>query len=228
MSGTYTNTKEIFEELAVRFLVNEKMDADWNWFDFVVVLMEIHWFYSDIKRAENKSLPKLGFDDFCKQFCKSVSCLNQYAPEVSKYVKKMQKAKGMHVAGIICIDKSRQNVLCVKSYNNKRYGFPKGKQEYAEAPIVTAAREACEELGIDVSNLIKSNQRIEFDLNTNHFNFFFIHNLSTDLEMSCSRRNEIEDIKWFPLTDLTENKNCFDDLTSHISEKLFAYLESNK
>ena len=62
--------------------------------------------------------------------------------------------------GAIILNESLTKVLLVVSWNGSFYDFPKGKVDENEDDVDCAAREVCEEIGFDISNLINEEDYI--------------------------------------------------------------------
>ena len=68
---------------------------------------------------------------------------------------------------MILLNPSLDKVLLVQEFGgNKNWGFPKGKCEGNESPESCAAREAFEEVGIDVVKMIDTQEKIERKIGT--------------------------------------------------------------
>ena len=108
------------------------------------------------------------FKQFCAQIFPRVSCLSLHLCFLEKILVKFRKWKGCQPAcGVILLNPSLDKVLLVQEFGgNKNWGFPKGKCEGNESPESCAAREAFEEVGIDVVKMIDTQEKIERKIGT--------------------------------------------------------------
>jgi dihydroneopterin triphosphate diphosphatase len=84
------------------------------------------------------------------------------------------------------------------------WGFISGKIEGKEEAIVTAKREAKEELGLALEPIFIESNQIEKDNQTYTHNYFFtIVNENTNLVI---QKEEINEAKWFSINDLPINR----------------------
>ena len=60
-----------------------------------------------------------------------------------------------------CCPRLRPQVLLVKAWSGKSWGFPKGKIDRDEDKLTCAIREVAEEVGYDISELVDPDQFVE-------------------------------------------------------------------
>jgi ADP-ribose pyrophosphatase YjhB (NUDIX family) len=95
-------------------------------------------------------------------------------------------------------------MLLVKGWTAKSsWTFPKGKINQDETELNCAIREVMEEIGFDVSSLIKETDYIEQTLRGEQRNrLYIIPNVSEQTPFAPQTRKEISDIKWHWLKEL--------------------------
>ena len=93
--------------------------------------------------------------DFAQQIFPRVPFLRHHVDIVEEVIADfMDYKRSVPTYGVILLNSSLDKVLLVQSYKRKRWGFPKGKVNENERGEVCAAREAEEEIGLNVDELL--------------------------------------------------------------------------
>ena len=108
------------------------------------------------------------FLKFCSQFFLRLPVLHPHLYSLEEILSKFKKSKGALPAyGVILLNPGLDKVLLVQEFGgHKNWGFPKGKCEGNESPEACAAREAFEEVGIEVVQMIDSQEWFEQKIGT--------------------------------------------------------------
>ncbi len=111
-------------------------------------------------------------------------------------------AKPLKVYGSICVN-GRGEVLLVHGHKSKKWSFPKGHIEKTdEDGLACARRELKEETGLDAPETYLSCHTLKAGIY-----YLFVFN-EDDEPMHAQNSDEIDDIRWWSLTNLpTENCN---------------------
>ena len=161
------------------------------------------------------------FVKFCSQFFLRVPVLHPHLYSVEEILSKFKKWKGALPAyGVILLNPGLDKLLLVQEFGCKRrWGFPKGTLEAGESREECAAREAFEEVGVDVAHMIDNREWFERKIGAkvSIFNLpltsalvqvrtlFIIpnsvapHGISEATVFETKTKGEIGDIKWFSL-----------------------------
>jgi len=98
--------------------------------------------------------------------------------------------------GIILYHPVHNKYLLVRGKYSQKWGFPKGHMEDGEAEEETAIREFEEETGLRVGRPFEN--RLRFGNNV-----YFIKTSRENRTPAALDRNEIEEIRWFTLSEIT-------------------------
>ena len=103
------------------------------------------------------------FVTFCSQFFLRIPVLRPHIYALEEILSKFKKWKrALPAYGVILMNPSLDKVLLVQEFGCKRrWGFPKGTLEAGESQEECAAREAFEEVGVDVTHMIDSREWFE-------------------------------------------------------------------
>ena len=91
-------------------------------------------------------------------------------------------------------------------WSNTTWGFPKGKINAEEDPVVCACREVKEEIGFDCTTIIEDGEFIELHIRDTYIRLYIIAGVSKNEKFHPLTRNEIRKIQWFPIKDLPVSK----------------------
>lgn len=195
---------EIFEELAVRFVLNCPREEFQSFERLCFQLEEAHWFYLDFCREDNHRLPNYNLTNFVKTLFKYAPPLRSYIGHVDAAVEQFREYKiRVPVCGVIILNTTLEKVLLVKGWTARSaWGFPRGKINKNERPQDCAAREAMEETGFDVSTLIDPNNQITINAAEQFVTMFIVPYVSEETAFAPRARKEISDIQWYYVGNL--------------------------
>ncbi|RWS22036.1 m7GpppN-mRNA hydrolase-like protein [Leptotrombidium deliense] len=199
---------DILDDISSRFIINIPADER----DDVIRLMfqiELgHWFYIDFHCALRNDLPKLNLRAFCVTLFNHVPFLKKHAKDLDKVMDKWKSYKlNVPTYGAIILDESLEYVLMVQGFWAKSsWGFPKGKVNKEEDPVVCAVREVREETGFDCSSLVDENEYIELKIRDTLQRLYIVHGVNKDTNFQPQTRHEIRSIEWFAIKDLPSHK----------------------
>ncbi|XP_053207599.1 m7GpppN-mRNA hydrolase-like isoform X2 [Panonychus citri] len=170
---------------------------------------QAHWFYIDFLSVQRPSLPKLQLRVFARIMFNHVPFLKIFLKEFENYFKQWKEYKSnVPTYGAILLDDIMEHVLMVQGFcSQSSWGFPKGKVNAEEDPVLCACREVKEETGFDCSRLIKSEDYIELKIRDTNVRLYIVPGVAKSEKFVTQTRGEIKDIKWFPLSKLPTNKS---------------------
>ncbi len=87
-------------------------------------------------------------------------------------------------------------------WSNSTWGFPKGKVNADEDPVVCACREVKEEIGYDCTDRVEKNEFIESYIRETYMRLYIVTGVSKEEKFIPLTRNEIKGIQWFPIKNL--------------------------
>lgn len=137
-----------------------------------------------------------------------VPSLRQHLNDFDEVIDKWRDYKhNVPTYGAVILDEAMENVLMVQGFwSNSTWGFPKGKVNAEEDPVVCACREVKEEIGYDCTNLIESTEFIEMNIRETYIRLYIIAGVSKSEHFHPLTRNEIKKIQWFPIKDLPASR----------------------
>ena len=160
---------KILQTLKLQFLPDVTVINQANFLEVMRQLERAHWFLQDnyVKKDQTShKLQKLAFETFIDKY---LTCLN-IDKTVKFDVKDMvgyyyNHRHSLPTFGAILLNPSLTETLLVKG-KGRSWSFPGGKFEKGEDAngVKCAIREVKEEVGIDISKLIKSDCKIEKNL----------------------------------------------------------------
>ncbi|GAB5363183.1 hypothetical protein AAMO2058_000861500, partial [Amorphochlora amoebiformis] len=175
-------------------------------------LQRAHWFYQD-HWADGIELPAMGLEEFCRTAFAKCPSLRGLHAKFEKLFERFQEALNRAaVFGVICLSEDMERLLMVRGYMANRWGFPRGKLEFAESPHQTACREVKEETGYDLSKEIDPDMYIQNEKDSKISRMYLIilseqerisqeHDMEGNRDESSEER-EIGQVKWVPISDL--------------------------
>jgi 8-oxo-dGTP pyrophosphatase MutT (NUDIX family) len=150
------------------------------------------------------TLPTLGMREFSRRFFKHCPMLARFQGQVEEHVASFSQYKsGVPVYGAIILDPTLTYALLVKGWGkNSTWTFPKGKINKDEAEAVCAAREVFEEIGYDVSPLLREPDHLTASLNDHKIKLYIIPGVPMQTGFATQTVKEISEIKWYAVQDL--------------------------
>lgn len=179
--------------------------------DFLKLFFQIekcHWFYLDnyVKVASDefeKPLKGMKINKFALLIFQSVENLHPHIPDLNRLLRVWTEYKEtIPRFGAIILNKEKTKVVMVKC--GKSWGFPQGKVEEGESHQQAAQREVLEEIGLDITHLIKPGGK-------NHLfryvkkaptKLYLVTGISDTREFKSKTKNEIKGIRWVDLDSL--------------------------
>jgi ADP-ribose pyrophosphatase YjhB (NUDIX family) len=107
------------------------------------------------------------------------------------------------VCGGILLNPGMTHCVLVQSYKGKSWSFPRGKINRGENEVQCAVREVLEEVGFDVSGLIREKDFIRLQVDTRTIVLYIIRNVPDDAYFETQTRKEIGAIDWHHVDGLT-------------------------
>ncbi|KAL3289272.1 hypothetical protein HHI36_003702 [Cryptolaemus montrouzieri] len=106
-------------------------------------------------------MPSCRMEKFAKTMFMAIPSVCNEIENLPAFLREWRKYKlTIPTYGAIFISQDNSHVLIVQRYSGN-WSFPRGKMESGENPEECAVREVFEEVGLDNSNLIKSDEYIE-------------------------------------------------------------------
>lgn len=182
---------------------------------------QAHWFYTDRIAYQNKALAKLSFKAFCQELFKHVPFLRELLSKLDDIMKEFKEYKSnVPTYGAIILDKNLERCLLVQGfYSRNSWGFPKGKVNHNEPPIMCAIREVKEETSFDCTPLINEQDYIKKNFHGTDIKLYIVAGVDLTQEFKPAGMGEIRKIDWFFIDELPDS---FDEKpTGHMSKNSF-------
>lgn len=196
--------EDVVDDLCSRFIINIPQEER---SDLVRVCFHIelaHWFYIDYYCSEDDKLPKCQFKEFARIIFNNVPFLQQHVSKVDSVIDKFREYKmAVPTYGAILLDEEMDNVLLVQGFwARSSWGFPKGKVNADEDPLVCACREVLEETGYDCSPNISPKDYIELHIQDTLIRLYIVTGVDKETIFKPMTRCEIKNCNWFKVTEL--------------------------
>ncbi|KAK1349729.1 putative subunit 2 of mRNA decapping complex [Hamiltosporidium tvaerminnensis] len=187
--------KDALEDLSIRFLyfISEE-DLKYTERLFFKI-EEAFWHFIDFYSHKT---PKLSEKVFAIRIIIYNNLPISNIPE--KYKEYIKYKRNIPVFGALILNKDLTHILLVKGMQEgSKYSFPKGKRCFNETPQQCAIREVYEEIGYDISTKIT---QYTCEIKNDTYKLFVIINVHNSTKFTTKTRNEISDIKWFPINEI--------------------------
>ncbi|KAL3289271.1 hypothetical protein HHI36_003701 [Cryptolaemus montrouzieri] len=117
--------------------------------------------YLDHHVTKTPSMPSCRMEKFAKTMFMAIPSVCNEIENLPAFLREWRKYKlTIPTYAAIFISQDNSHVLIVQRYSGN-WSFPRGKMESGENPEECAVREVFKEVGLDISNLIKSEEYIE-------------------------------------------------------------------
>lgn len=164
--GMWDVATPVIGELASRIRDNLEDHA------LVKAVQTLHWTYLDDLVPRRSDLPRLREREFVVRVLAVLGHGFDEAVEMHKSYQLVQWRRP--VCGTVLIHPDRTSVLMVRGWSPTcNWSFPKGKLETGETELACAARETLEETGLDVSDLLSDDARVELPIAGKTVTLFF-------------------------------------------------------
>jgi mRNA-decapping enzyme subunit 2 len=200
---------DILDDLASRFIINVPEEVRSNFIRICFQVELAHWFYLDFYcGVPPYYATQCGIKHFALQLFNHVPFLTPHVEKLPEILNEFNQYKrNVPTYGAILMNSDLDKVLLVQSYWAKSsWGFPKGKVNESEEPIICAIREVYEETGYDITKLIKADMYIERELHDQTTRLYIVQNVPTETVFAPRTRMEIKSCEWFSLEHLPTHK----------------------
>jgi len=197
--------EDLLDDLACRFMIvpNEEGEETRDYLINKCFQVELaYWFYLDMLQPQHSELGKVSIENFAAQMFQHLPSL--WKCNARDALKRWNDYKSaIPVYGAIILNEKMNRVLLVQGFDNNgdkagRWSFPKGKVNEAELPHECAVREALEETGCDVGEIINKEEYIERVFKDKTVRLYVVSGVSeASTKLQTSTRGEISDIKWW-------------------------------
>nr|ACO10213.1 mRNA-decapping enzyme 2 [Lepeophtheirus salmonis] len=218
---THSIPSGILDDLASRFIINvpESQRKDIIRICFQCELA--YWFYLDFYVENNgshtyKGLSTCTMREFSEHMFRHIGFLREHVGQMEEILENWKVYKlAVPTYGAIILNHDLSHILLVRGFWSKTsWGFPKGKVNEDEPPHTCAIREVLEETGFNIAPLLHKDEYLEIVVHDRTTRLYIIHGVSMNTDFKPRTRNEIRDVKWFPLVDLPANKK--EQISKHL------------
>lgn len=194
----------VVDDLCSRFIINIPQEERTNLVRVCFQIELAHWFYIDYYCSNDRGLPKCQFREFARVVFTNIPFLRQHVSQVDSVIEKWREYKmAVPTYGAILLDKDMENVLMVQGFwARSSWGFPKGKVNADEDPVVCACREVLEETGFDCGPTISAKDYIELNIQDTLIRLYIVTNVDMSTIFKPQTRCEIKSCNWFKISEL--------------------------
>lgn len=189
-------SKQLLDDLAVKFIINNKDFILMNPEEYYFAIEQAYWFALDLHKINPLPLPTFATQllDHC----------GIYVDTIGDFVKFKAYKSSIKVFGTMIFSRNFTHCLLVQQCGSSdSITFPKGKKSMNESGMQCAVRETLEEVGFNAESKIIDSSVTIFDKIT----FYFVLNVDMKTKFKTTTRNEIKKIFWFDLSKVNLVKN---------------------
>lgn len=138
---------------------------------------------------------------------KHIPFLRELLPKVDDVLKEFKDYKSnVPTYGAIILDKELRHCLMVQGfYSRNSWGFPKGKVNQKESPMVCAIREVKEETSFDCTPYINEQDYIKKMFHGTDIKLYIVAGVDFNQDFKPATMGEIKKIDWFVIDDLPDS-----------------------
>jgi len=194
----------ILDDLCSRFIINCPIE-EFQSFERICFQLELaHWFFEDNYRVTDPLLPSYTLKEFFTIMFQHCPLLNPYCHQVdeimAKFIDYKTRVPGY---GAVLLNPTLGKCLLVKGCGLRPcWGFPRGKVNQNESETECAIREVYEEIGFNLTGLIKESDYIEQKVRDQVIKLYIIPFVPEDTEFRPRTKNEIGGIEWHEISDI--------------------------
>jgi 8-oxo-dGTP pyrophosphatase MutT (NUDIX family) len=205
----YPVMREIVQDIDERFILGLDHEVLTDSKMIFFKIQKAFWYYKDRheKLIKERKIPGMPLDMFGQLLIEESQLLSRVYPHEQralKYKEWQDYLRRVPRLGAICLNPSGDKVLMIQPFgrNRKCLQFPRGKLHAGEEHAKAAAREVWEECGIRIENLMDENIFFEAYVEQTLHKLYLVFPVMEELVPSIQCNKEIEQVLWFPVTNL--------------------------